>query len=228
MSSRELITEQRAVGWFDRIRVQHSTYGELLITQGDEEALSIEAEPEVMQRIETQVVEGELRIRMRGAWWEKAVEALGRTANRRVVRYRVTVRELRSVSLAATVRATAGTIESDRLALDLSGTGVIEISSLAAQSLRVNLSGAGQVKVAGHVVEQEATLSGAGQYHGGRLESHRAVVKLSGVGDARIWVTEELDLVLSGVGSVSYYGTPKVRQDVSGLGHVSSLGTRLD
>ena len=228
MSSQELATEQRAVGRFDRIRLHQSTYGELLITQGASEALSIEAEPDVLRRVETEVVEGELRIRMRGPWWEKAIDALTTSINRKVVHYRVTVRELRGLDLSAAVRAKADTIETDRLALNLSGAGAIQIGSLTAQSLRVGLSGAGQVQVSGHVVEQDANLSGAGQYHAGKLESHRATIRLSGVGDARVWVTEELDLTLSGAGSVSYYGTPKVNQSVSGLGKVSNLGDRTD
>ncbi len=228
MSSGEVITEQRPVGRFDRIRLHPSAYGDLSITQAEEESLSIETEPSTMRRIETEVVEGELRIRMGGTWWERAMEALSSSINRRMVRYRVTVRELRRMEIAAAARATMPTLETDHLVLKLSGAGVIEIESLAARSLRVDLSGAGQVKLAGQVAEQEANLSGAGQYHGGKLESRRAKVNLSGVGDARVWATEELDMTLSGAGSISYYGSPRVRQKVSGLGRVEGLGDRTD
>lgn len=228
MDHHELTMEQRAVGRFDRIRLHPSAYGEMSITQGEVETLAIEAEPDIVRRIETEVIEGELRVRMRGSWWASVLEALRTSINRKVVRYRVTVRELRGLDLAATVRATTGPIDTDRLSLKLSGAGAIDIAALAARSLRVELSGAGQIQVAGHVMEQEVNLSGAGQYHAGKLESQRATVKLSGVGDARIWVTEDLDLTLSGVGSISYYGAPKMRQKVSGLGSVSSLGERRD
>jgi hypothetical protein len=224
MSDHELVTEARAVGRFDRIRLHGSAYGELSIAQGGEEAITVEAEPDVLRHIETEVVEGELRIRMGGAWWAQVMEALRTSIDRKVIRYRVTVRELRGLDLAGAARATMGTLNTDRLDLKLGGAGAIHIAALTAQALQVSLSGVGQIQVAGQVMEQEVALSGAGQYHAGRLESHRATVKLSGVGDAHVWATEDLDLNLSGTGSVSYYGAPRVKQKLSGLGRVSSLG----
>lgn len=226
MSDRGLITEPRAVGRFHRIRLHDSTYGELSITQGDEEALRIEAEPGILRRIETEVVEGELRIRMVGEWWAQILDALRTSMNRKVVRYRVTMREVSGLELAGTVRATTGPLNTDRLSLKLSGAGSMNITALNAQLLQVDLSGAGQIQVVGRVAEQDAHLSGAGQYHACKLESRRATVKLSGVGDADVWATETLDLNLSGAGSVGYYGAPQIRQKISGLARVSSLGER--
>lgn len=216
VGSRRVVTEDIKVSDFDQINF--STIGDLTITQGDRESLTIEAESNVMSRITTGVRGGTPYIEMKSGIWN--------VVPTKPVRYDLTVKELNSLDLSGVGSVYAGAIDTDRLDLDMSGAGKVIIRSLTAETLEVDHSGAGKCELAGQVRRQEVHLTGAGEYDAADLESESVEVELSGVGEATVWATEALDIRLSGVGSVSYYGDPTVTQNVSGIGKVKSLGSR--
>ncbi|MBN2256658.1 MAG: DUF2807 domain-containing protein, partial [Anaerolineaceae bacterium] len=197
--------------------------GTMLITQADKDELRIEADPEIRSKIVTEVKEGVLVIRHDHDFvdwlrmWTKTSDPL---------RFFLTIKNIHSIKLsgAGTIKAT--TIKSESLLLINSGAGSQVIDNLEATSFTVELSGAGSMDVAGKIGEQIIKLSGAGSYNASRLESQKAKVILSGVGNAKVWVRENLDANLSGIGSVEYYGEPQVSRKVTGLGSLKSLGSK--
>jgi hypothetical protein len=76
------------------------------------------------------------------------------------------------------------------------------------------------------VQELQVDMSGAGNVEAGELESQTAVITMSGLGSATVWVTEALDATLSAAGNLSYYGSPSVSENVSGIGKIESLGEK--
>lgn len=204
---------------FDQI--DFSTIGELTITQGDRESLTIEAESNVMSRIKTSVRGGTLYIEMkRGFPWVWSVKPT------KPIKYDLTVKELTTLDLSGLGNVYAGAIDTDRLDLDMSGGGKVIIRSLTAETLEVEHTGVGKCELSGQVKRQEVHLTGAGEYDPADLESETANVEVTAVGKATVWATETLDIELSGVGNVSYYGNPRVTQNVTGLGNARSRGSR--
>ncbi len=222
MSTSDVVTETREVSGFDRVALRE--FGELVITQGEEESLTIEARQDILSRLETEVKDGKLVIGSRGSWLDKLGDALATGFTRKRIRYSLTVRQLTGLEVSGAAAVRVAKIETDRLALKLSGAGDVNIESLDAQRLEVDLPGAGKISVAGRVAEQTVTLSGAGSYDAPKLESQKAKATLTGLGSATVWAVEELDATIRGLGSVSYYGTPKVRKEITGAGGVKSLG----
>ncbi len=220
VGSRRVVTENVKVSNFDQ--VNFSAIGELTITQGNRESLTIEAESNVMSQIKTSVSGGTLYIEMKtgGFPW------IGSVVPTKPVRYDLMLKELNSLDLSGLGSVYAGAIDTDRLNLDLSGAGKIVIRSLTADILKVDHTGLGQFELSGQVRRQEVILTGAGDYDAADLESEKAEVTLTGLGKATVWATETLDIELSGAGKVSYYGDPRVTQDVRGIGKVTSLGRR--
>ena len=216
VGSRRVVTEDIKVSNFDQ--VNFSTIGELTITQGDRESLTIEAESNVMSRITTSVRGGTLYIEMKSGIWN--------VVPTKPIKYDLTVKELTTLDLSGLGNVYAGAIDTDRLDLDVSGAGKVVIRSLTADMLKVEHTGLGQCELSGQVRRQEVVLTGASEYDAADLESEKAEVVLTGLGKATIWATETLDIELSGAGSVSYYGNPRVTQNVTGLGNVKSLGSR--
>lgn len=100
------------------------------------------------------------------------------------------------------------------------GAGNISASGVAGETISVSVTGANQVTLAGTVREQTITLSGAGSYDGGALESQRATVTIDGFADALVRVSEQLRTEISGAGSVEYFGEPRLIEDNAGLGQV--------
>jgi hypothetical protein len=219
VGSRRVVTDTRRVRNFDRI--DFSTIGELTITQGDHESLTIEAESNVMRRIRTEVRGGRLYIEMKSGFpWVWGVMPT------KPIKYDLTVKELTTLDLSGVGSIYAGAIDTDLLELDMSGAGKVVLRSLTAETLVVEHSGAGKCELSGQVRRQELHLTGAGEYDAADLESERAEVEVSGLGKAMVWATEALDIKIPGAGSVGYYGDPSVTQDVSGLGRVERLGSR--
>jgi hypothetical protein len=84
----------------------------------------------------------------------------------------------------------------------------------------------GNIKIDGIAEEIDLRISGLGSFDGAELIGQNANVRISGAGDATLWVEHELTAEISGAGTVNYYGTPNVRQQISGVGTVKSLGSK--
>jgi hypothetical protein len=222
MSTGNRVTESREVSNFDRVFLRD--YGELVITQGEQESLTIETHPDVLPQIRTEVKDGELVIKIGGSWLDKLGHALSTSLTRQWIKYDLTVKKLTGLEIAGAVRVNASSIDTDRLALKLGGASQVNIEALSAEVLEVDLPGAGAINISGKVGEQRIAISGAGSYSAPKLESRRASVDLRGAGQATVWAIEDLEVAIRGLGSVEYYGTPTVKKSVSGLGSVTSLG----
>jgi hypothetical protein len=198
----------------------------LYIRQGEEESLTIEASPEILGRIKTEVKDSKLTIRFSRHWldWIGEVLAAGFAGMR--VRYDLTVKELTALAITGAGRVQVANLEADHLALELRGAGQLSVESLGAEQLQIDLSGAGQIKVGGRVTEQAVKITGAGSYDAPNLESQRAKATLTGLGGATVWVVEDLEATIRSVGSVSYYGAPTVSKTMTGIGSLNSLGKR--
>jgi hypothetical protein len=166
--------------------------GSLSIEQTGSESLTVEAEGDVLPKLTTKVVTDRLII------GPKPGTAL-HTAT--PINYKLNVKALN--------------------ALDVSGSGEVDVEGIDTDRLVVTVGGAGSAKVGGRADEQEIDLSGSGAYRAENLESKQARIEVTGAGSALVNTSEKLDANVSGVGSVEYLGDPTVERDVSGAGRVS-------
>ncbi len=217
-----MATEEREVSSFDRVRMQD--FGILDIVQGQQESLTVEADLDVLEKVHTEVRDGELILSVAGDWLDRIGTALTIGFRDRYLRYHLTVRSLKALMIAGAGRVTVGHLTTGQFVVRLSGAGDVTFKSLVADRLEGELTGAGKLAIAGKVQKQQVTLSGAGRYAAQNLESQRAKVTMSGAGSATVWAAQELDVALSGVGLVEYYGNPEVRESASGLGSIKHLG----
>ena len=213
--SGDVITESRDVSGFDSVSI--SGIGRVIITQGDEEKLTIEADDNLMEYITSEVHDGTLE--------------LGFTENVSIdptapIVFWVNAKNLYALETAGTVSFEMGKLITDQLEISKSGTGGITIDELTAADLVVAAEGTGDIKLAGTVGTQEIQLIGTGDYEAPDLESQTSTVRVTGTGSAVVWVLDSLDVVMSGVGGVSYFGSPNVSQSISGTGSLTSLGDK--
>jgi hypothetical protein len=206
-------TRDESVSGFSKVTVE--TFGEILIHQGDEESLTIEAPRDYLRYITTEVSDGTLYIKTRRGFVGGPVQ--------RVI-YKLTVKDMTELSFSGAGAIKIFSLDTSDFNVSLSGAGSIEIDDLNADDFSLNLSSAGAVVAAGTVKTQDVNLSGLGSYEGGDLRSDDATVNLSGAGSAVVWAENSLDVNVSGVGSVAYFGDPELTQNISGLGSVNSKG----
>ncbi|MDD4644723.1 MAG: DUF2807 domain-containing protein [Bacteroidales bacterium] len=220
MNSMNFNTETREIK--DVKRVLLKDYGHLFISQGEEESLRIEGEPDVLATVKTMIREGELVLDIDTGWFDKTWNAMASAVEGRVLKYHLMVKSLDGIYVqgAATVKMQG--LKTESLYLTLKGAGEISLSGLEAGLTDVDLPGAGRVFLEGKTDRLHVSVKGAGSFDAPHLESREAKVALRGVGKASVWVTSQLDATVEGIGAIDYYGNPTVRQNVSGLGIVNA------
>ncbi|MEZ4664556.1 MAG: head GIN domain-containing protein [Caldilineaceae bacterium] len=213
-----VVTEERPVS--DFTRVDFTGFGELTLVQGDNEALTIETDDNLLPYIKTSVSGDTLTIGFARRFWLPLVRPT------QSIRYRLTVKTLDHLDFSGAGTVTAATLHADSLTLVESGAAEINLANLTANALTVEMSGSGSLGLAGEVTRQTVELSGLGSYAAGDLASQSAQINLSGVGEATLWVREQLDADMSGAGTIRYYGSPQVNASSSGIGAVKRLADK--
>lgn len=216
--SGNIVTETRPVSNFQKVDL--AGIGELNITQGDTESLTIEADDNLMPLLKTTVENGTLII---GLDTTRGSVALNPS---KPIKYTLQAKALDSIVVSGAGNVNVPAVTSESFEIRTSGAGNITIPELEAITLRAGISGAGNITLGGEVPTQNVTLSGLGNYSAENLKSTNATVAISGAGSATVWASDSLDARLTGAGSVSYYGSPQVQQTVSGLGAIRSLGNK--
>jgi hypothetical protein len=214
-------TENRPVSGITGLHFR--AVGKIILTQGNEESLTIQGDPEVRSRIGTEIHEGVLVITYNSDWRDWTGISL---IDKGITTFHLTMKEIRSIAVAGVGSLDSAMIHSDDLSLTVSGPATMTFGTLNVNRLEVEMSGVGSIDLAGKCQEQLVNLSGAGNYKATRLESEKTTVNLSGVGNAAIWANEALDANISGAGGVEYYGNAKITQKISGIGVLKYLGNR--
>ena len=215
--SGNVITETRQVSNFDMIELSGS--GEVILTQGASESLTIETDDNVLEYIEAKVENGTLKLGL--------VSGIPNGVNvqrfTRLIFY-VGVDDLSSLSTSGSGKIETDKIKTDRFELSVSGSGSIQIAELLASELRADISGSGGINLGGDVLAQDVDVSGSGNYKAGEVCSASIKVSVSGSGNATVCATETLDAFVSGSGNVNYYGSPEINSSDSGSGNINHLG----
>ena len=215
--SGNVITETRQVSNFDSIELSGS--GEVILTQGASESLTIETDDNVMEYIEAKVENGTLKLGL--------VSGIPTGVNiqkfTRLIFY-VNVDDLSGLSTSGSGKIESEKIKTDRFDLSVSGSGSIQIAELLASELRADISGSGGINLGGEVSDQDVDVSGSGNYEAGEVCSASIKVSVSGSGNATVCATETLDASVSGSGNVNYYGSPEINVSDSGSGNVNRMG----
>ncbi len=213
--SGDLITETREVSNFDSIDLSGS--GEVIVTQGGGESLTIETDDNVLEHVKAEVEGGTLKL-----GFEEGLNLIDHT---RLI-FTVGVDDLESLKISGSGDIESDMIETTRLDATISGSGDIQIGTLTADEVKAKISGSGEIDLAGEAATQDISISGSGSYRAGDLRGESVEVSISGSGDATVWATDSLDVNISGSGSVDYYGRPSMNTSGSGSGNVTNKGEK--
>lgn len=216
--SGNVITQDREVNGIDSITL--AGVGDVRLTQGDSETLSIQAEDNIMPHILTLVNHTTLSLGFDSPYSSNVVRPT------KPIQFKISVKQLRNLQISGAGSIHAASIKTDQLGIAISGAGNISIDQLQASALDAALSGAGNLAVAGQVADENLRLTGLGSVNAPDLECQTAHVTVSGAGNAALWPQASLDVGISGAGSVKYYGSPAVTQKVTGVGSVQNLGAK--
>jgi hypothetical protein len=204
-------------GAFDAIEISGSA--SVHFTQGPADQVFVAGDAGLQQAIGVEVRNGQLRIKQRGAWkfWDS-----------RKLRIEVTARDLRRVSISGAADFSAATpLRADKLVVSISGAGTARFDQLDVATLDFQVSGSGDGQVAGTAKDLSVRISGRSDLRAEDLKAEHAAVSISGVGDVRVWVRQDLAIAVAGAGKVDYWGAPpNVARNVSGAATITDRGAR--
>lgn len=211
--SGNVITEARDVSGFDQVILMG--HGDMIITQGTEESMTIETDDNLMEHIRTEVRDGKLYVEFpRNTTLDPSDKII----------FRINVTELTGIEASGAGLFEIASLTTPGLDITFNGAARIAVQSLTADDVSVEINGTGDVELAGEVDSQRIVISGLGKYAAPNLKSDDASIRIAGAGDVVVRAASSLSVEIEGGGRVGYYGSPNVIQDVQGGGRIEKLG----
>jgi hypothetical protein len=194
-----------------------SEEGDLFIQIGEQDELVIEAEDNLQEFLIAETRDNVLELK-------KLPENVTLNTTR-PIRYYLTVKELRSLTVKNSGDVEVTQVDTDSFSIRITGSGSVHIGSLRARLAEIELTSSGSLVVdSGDVEAQRVRLSSSGAYQGKDVVCQTAEVRLTSSGEATLNVLEVLTADLSSSGNVYYAGNPRVvYRDSSSTGSVKAL-----
>ena len=206
--------EVRQAKNFHAIKVSNAF--DVYINQSNEESIAVSAsQTKYRDRIKVEVKDGILHV-----WYDNKMQwNMGDKKLKAYISFR-NIDEL-EVSGACDV-VIAGELKADDLKIELSGASDLK-GKLDVKNLSVNLSGASDMTVTGGTASQlKIDASGASDFKGFDLVTEICDAEASGASDIKITVNKELSAQASGASSVHYKGNGVIKElRTSGASSVS-------
>lgn len=214
--------EQRTLnGGFHALRVSHGI--ELLLKQGNTEALAISAEEnEHRDAVKTEIVDGELRIYIKQdleQWWKQL-----RSKGKKVKAY-VSFKNLQNIHGSSGAKITIdGNLKSNDLGVDLS-SGAFLNGELNVNKLEVEQSSGAVSNVSGSVQSLSVETSSGARFNGYDLAAGTCNAEASSGGKIELRVDKEMVANASSGGAIQYKGSGSIRKmSTSSGGKVRKAG----
>lgn len=208
-----IISETRVVAGFDKVSI--SGNGLVVVEQGQDELLRIDADGRLLEYIITEVIDEELQI----SYKEHAPFSFPIPE----ATFYLTVKEIEKINLIGSVNLKSSLTTANQLELIINGSGRMEME-IQTENLTVNLNGSGRIELEGVADQQQVTVSDSGDFYGKKLEGKEGKVTLAGSGRVEVNTTDKLDVSIGGSGSVYYLGDPALGKiDISSSGRMEKL-----
>ncbi len=192
----EDVTKTVEIADFDRIKA--AGVFELDVTVGgDAYALTLSGKEDDLARTTASVLNGALLL---------DTNERDRDGRRRLVKHGVT----------ATISAPA------LVGVDASGVVEGKIVGVNAENFEADISGVGELDIAGTCGALDADVSGVGELDAEDLKCRTVKIDVSGVGEASVYASESVDADIAGVGKIEIAGSPaKVTKSATPFGRIS-------
>jgi hypothetical protein len=210
-----VVTETRNETGYNGVSI--SVPADVVYTQSPTYKVELRAQRNILDLIESPVVNGELRLRFK------------RNLNLRSfdkVIIHISSPDMNSLSLSGSGKIDVpATVITSRMRLAVSGSGNINIDSLkSSDNIESAISGSGNITIArGSSVRQNILVSGSGRANMEGVVTTNVDADISGSGSVRVHALQNLNARISGSGNLYYRGNPTINSNVSGSGKLIRL-----
>lgn len=206
--SGNIITQQSTISSFDAINVTDGL--NVIVTMGEKEDITIQADDNLMEHIITEVENGNLKI------------YAAKNINQENIRIDVVAVELSQLqaSAAANLKIT-NTVKTELFNCEVSSAANIELM-IQTESLSVSASSSGRMKLKGRVDEANLSASSAGMIDAKSLVTENCTAQASSGGEVAVEVTGDLNALASSGGTINYIGNPTIQnKEISSGGNIN-------
>ena len=203
--SGNLSAEERMLPGFDRVLAEGPL--DVIISQGSEQYVEVEADDNLLPYIRTSVRGGQLKISTTRSF---------RTRNTVTVYITLTALEALEVRGSGNIFGETA-LSGDQLMLEINGSGDVDME-LYYNQIESYTNGSGNFRLSGETVDQYIRINGSGDYRAANLLSLNTEVDIRGSGNCIVSVSDYLRADIRGSGDIMYYGDPDVEGSVHGSG----------
>lgn len=202
--------ETRKTTSYDKITLMGSA--EVDLVSGKEGNLSISGDENLLEYIETNVVNNELIIKLKDKHNYNTKNPLKVT---------VPVQDISAITLKGSGDINSKTTLNDKnISILLNGSGDISLL-LNSENVQADLLGSGDIELKGKTTNLNATVKGSGDLKASNLKSEVSDLKLTGSGDIDANATKQVTASILGSGDIKISGNPqKVKKEIKGSGDI--------
>jgi len=202
-----VISEKREVPLFDQIHLKGA--GKVILSRAESQGVRLETDDNIMPHIRTEVENGKLVI----SHERKRIRPT-------VLTFYITAANLQGVAISGSGDITGNQkFISDRFYADIAGSGDISLR-VNTERLESNISGSGSIYLSGSTNSYDATITGSGDVDAFELQAGESSVIITGSGNCRVNVSNQLQAKITGSGDVLYKGHPQISKTITGSGKV--------
>lgn len=214
----EVVSEPRSVSHFHAISL--ASPGHLVITQGLTEALTVIAEAKQLPYIKSAVQDGVLTLAFDQTQWHVA------PANTKPIQFMVRLKTLDALTLTAAGKIELPSLRATKLQIEMVGPGNIQITRLQIRELTCRLIGKGKLHIADlKATQAHCTLLEEGHIElAGQLTQQVVILTNQGNYQAGDLESQIANVEINGTGNATLWVRKRLMLDVFGTGAVAYYG----
>lgn len=198
------------------ISIEAPLAADIFVKPGNKTEVKLTGDERLLSALHVSSADGVLKIQMKSGTWR-----LGNTN----LKASIIIASLQQLDLISAANASVkGTVAGNALKIAVKGAGEADFEQIDVEDLAIDIAGTGDIDIAGgKAARAKYKVSGAGDVDAYGLQARDVAILLSGTGDVKVTALSVLQANVSGAGSVHYKGNPVVRSKVSGVGDISQV-----
>lgn len=224
----EIVTSVLTVGEFNELEASGAF--DIIVSQGDTQIVELEGHQNIIEKVETSLVNGHLEIDLkRGCYNDYVLTVYITVPDIEEVKISgsgdIIIEEFDELDQLDLIITGSGNIYGDynfpvnNLSFYISGSGNIDFASTSL-NISSEIEGSGNVTLSGTANTHEAIITGSGSFHTFNLITDNTSISIEGSGDCEVFANNTLNIDISGSGNVYYKGDPNLNINISGSGKV--------
>jgi hypothetical protein len=201
----DLKSETRKTKSFTKIQLRVDA--KVIITKDSVQSVRIEAQPNILAVLNTDVS---------GSWLN--IESDGGLCNYKPITVYVSTPSLEAIELDGNGSfESKGNFASEKVEIVINGSGTITFG-LNVNQVNANIRGSGNINLSGSARKLNIDIAGSGDLNAQEFPSENCNVDIKGSGNCRIFAISKLDVNIAGSGNVYYKGKPDISTHIDGSG----------